>query len=764
MNRCLRILHRLTGRFIFWTVGCLLAGSAGAAVIEEVVVTATKREESAQDVPISVTAFTSESIQELGFDLSFDVGSHVPNLQFLPQGSRSIPFIFLRGVGNTSFFANSINPVAIYVDQAYVGQSSAQALQLFDLERVEVLRGPQGTLFGRNATGGLINFITRKPQVEDGRNARIELTGGNFGRFDVEAAGGIPLGENAAARVAVFQQLGSGMYDNVTPGSESKFGDVDSLGVRGQLRWQPVSQLDLLFNVHYGDDDSHNPAAKPGYIVSPFGVPNCPPGAASGELFNGCSDPFGFGQTVDPDFYDVQYTYSPEQELESYGFMLEANWDVGRFSLTSLTAWDTVDRATNGDDDANALLFLKDTFLADADWLSQELRVTTHLEGPFNWILGFNYYTDDLESQIHFAAPDWPPPPVFGFPFGVGQDLQQETESWAVFGEMTWNFSPDWTLRLGLRLTDDDREVALESFAFLATAVPMDELITVADARAAFLFPFILPTEFQDSWFEWSGRAALDWKFAEDQLLYVSASRGFKGGQFNGGALFDLAEATIADPEFTNNYEVGYKGLLFDRRIQFNVTGFYMEYEDQQTLVVTPTPAGFLPSLQNAGRSEIYGAEFELTWQPTDNWFVLFAGGYLDAAFDEFIDPVLGIDRSGNKLPHSPEWNLNGIARYEHPVANGMLGLQVDWWWLDDQRFDAENTPTIREDAHGQVNARASYSFWREKVELALFVRNLTEEEFVTTVFDTSRSGFGAHIHVLNQPRTFGGQIILRFE
>jgi iron complex outermembrane receptor protein len=501
---------------------------------------------------------------------------------------------------------------------------------------------------------------------------------------------------------------------------------------------------------------------KAGSRSSPFGVPNCPPGAVSGALFNGCSDPFGLGLTVDPDFYDVQFTYPPEQDIESYGFALDLNWDFGRHTITSQTAWDSAERSLLSDDDANFLVILNDTFLSDAEWFSQELRLTSNYDGTVNWIGGLNYYSDDLDSQLNFAAPHLPPPPGLP-PIGLGQDLQQETESWAVFGELTWDFVPDWTLRLGLRLTDDERKVEMDSFMFIATLVDFMRTISTEEARAATLFPTIPRNAQKSDWSEWSGRAALDWSFAEDHLLFVSASRGFKGGEFNGGALLDISEATIADPEFMNSYEVGYKGSFLERRLSFNVTGFFMEYDDQQVLISSPTPFGLLPNLQNAGSSEITGFEFELQLQPTENWYFQLGGGYLDAEFTDFLDPTIGVDRAGNKLPHAPEWNFNGIVHYEHPLRNGTLGLQLDGWWLDDQYFTVENVPSLREDSHGQLNARASYSFMNDRVELAVFVKNLTDEEFVVTGFDTASAGFGAHIFVLNQPRTWGGQIIIRY-
>jgi iron complex outermembrane receptor protein len=745
-------------------IGAVDVPDARAAVLEEIVVTATKRDESIQDIPISMTAFSADAIQRLGFGQSYDIAAQVPNLQFMAESSQSTPFIFLRGIGNTSFFPNSINPVAIYVDQAYVGQNLAQGFHLFDLERVEVLRGPQGTLFGRNATGGLINYVTRKPDVEDGTNGRIAVTAGDFGQFDVEAAGGTPLGDQAAARLAVSQRLGSGRFDNVTPGvGDDDYGDIDSLSLRGQISWEATDSIDLLAKLHYGDDDSDLTPIKPGYIISPFGVPNCPPGAVSGALLNGCSDPFGLGLTVDPDLNNVQYNAPSRQDLETWGGLVELQWEWPNFMITSQTAWDTADLTKLEDDDGNSASALHLTYLLDADWWSQEVRAVSTTEGPLQWLVGFNYYSDDLDSVLNFTATDLPPPPGFPVPLGVSQQLMQETKSWAVFGELTWDFRPDWTLRLGLRLTDDERDVDIGTFGYNAGAVEPLAPVPLSDAQAAFLAPFIPATQLNDDWSEWSGRAAVDWKFADDQMMYAGVSRGFKGGEFNGGALLAVEEATIADPEILYNYEIGYKGTLVNQTLRLNVTGFFMDYEDQQVLITSPTPFGILPNLQNAGTSEIKGFEFDLSWQPVESWLFQLGGGYLDAEFTEFLDPTIGVDRSGNKLPHAPEWNFNGVVRYEYPVADGVIGAQLDWWWLDEQFFTVENTPALREDSHGEVNARVSYTGWNDRVELALFLQNLTDEEYAVTGFDTSGAGFGAVQFVINQPRTFGGQVILNF-
>ncbi|MBI1732799.1 MAG: TonB-dependent receptor [Gammaproteobacteria bacterium] len=740
---------------------------AHAAELEEIVVTATRRQESTQDIPISVTAFSAESIESLGFAQSFDIASQVPNLKFMGETASTIPFIFLRGIGNTSFFANSINPVALYVDSVYLGQNITQGFQLFDLERVEVLRGPQGTLFGRNTTAGLVHFLTRKPSVDDGLNARAEITGGDFGQFDVEGAVGFPLGDRAAARISAIQQMGSGMYEVENPFRDvDKTGDVDMRSVRAQLLWSPTDDVEVLIRGHWGEDNSELNALKPGYIVSPFGVPNCPPGAVSGALNNGCSDPFGIGLTVDPDFEDVQFTFDPFQELEGGGVSGEINWIIGDYTVTSLTAWNTADMTRLEDDDANILAILSDTFLADAEFFSQELRLTSNLDGPFNWILGAYYYTDELDSALHFNNVDLGPPPGTGIPVpvGVAQNIFQETESWSVFGEVTYRILERLTARAGLRLTEDQRSVDIDSFFMNALLLPRELPISRSVARNALLFPLILPASLKDDWFEWSGRFALDYEFAEHQMVYFSAARGFKGGEFNGGALLDPSEATIADPEFMDSYELGYKGTLLDRSLQLNVTGFFMQYDDQQVLISGATPFGLLPSLQNAASSDIRGVEVEMQWQPDDNWFLLLGGAHLDAEFDRFLDPALGVDREGNRLAHAPEWTVNGIVRYTQPIGGGTGSAQVDWSWNDDQFFTVENLPSLREGDYAVVNGRVSYRFWNDRVELALFVKNIFDEGYKATGFDTASAGFGAHVYVMSRPRTFGGQLILNYD
>ena len=494
------------------------------AGLEEIVVTATKRRESLQDIPISTTAFSDEAIKNLNFIQARDIADQVPNMQFLDSGAPGIPFIFLRGLGNTSFFSNSIRPVALYMDEAYIGQSTAQQFALYDLERIEVLRGPQGTIFGRNATAGLVSYISKRPDIDAGVTGRVELTAGEYDFLRPEAALGLPLGDKAAARVAAFYESASGWYRNVEAGDD--YGEVDTFGARAQVLWAPTDGLDILLSGRYGEDDSDLGATKPGYQNALF---NCPPGGAvSGQFNNGCADPFGFGHEVDPDLHNVQYAITPFQDVESSGVSLRIDWELGDYTLTSLTAWDQVDMHWFADDDGSPLSVLDDVYMADSDWLNQEIRVLSQYDGPLNFIAGVNYYSDDLDSELLFASDDIETLIVgsFGLTDGTHQILNQQTDTWAVYAEGTWDITDTWRLRVGARVTYDERKVDVRSNGFDAVFGPNFTGTPVTRV-------YIPEMRLKDDWTEPTGRIALDWRFADEQMLYASYSRGFKGGEFS---------------------------------------------------------------------------------------------------------------------------------------------------------------------------------------------------------------------------------------
>lgn len=612
------------------------AAQDDSGVLEEVMVTANKKVESMQKVPISMTAMSADTIRELGIGSVVDIAAHVPNLQLKSEFGVATPLAFIRGIGNTSFVATSIMPVGFYIDGVYIGQNIAQGIQLFDTQRIEVLRGPQGTLFGRNTTGGLINVITRKPKPGEEMNGSASITAGQFETLNLEGALGGPIGDKLAYRLAVSRQEDDGVFDNVNPnfvGSDSNVGDTNATGARGMLSWEPNDAVSALLNAHWGRSDGQNVINKPGFL-------DCPPGVTPGSFGPQCTDPFGYGLHDVPGFHDTDELAAGNEAIETYGGAVELNWMLDAHTITSVTAWDKATLDRFHDSDGHRLAFVNSTFAADAKFWSQELRVTSAYDGPWNWVGGAYYYADSVDSFAHFNAAD------FIAPFtgtGTAQVIEQETRSWALFGEVTRKFRERWTLALGMRWTQDEREAGIETWgtnAFGAQtspaappafvpAVSATTVVTVPEARAAFLFPLIPPSAVEKRWREWSGRTSLSYEIDDDRQVFGSFSRGFKGGEFNGGALVLPGEVALTDPEFIDSYELGYKGTHLDGSLRLNATAFFMKYKDQQVLVNAPGTAGggLFSTLANVGRSEIKGVELELQYQPNAAWLVTLGGG-----------------------------------------------------------------------------------------------------------------------------------------
>lgn len=766
-------------------------------VLEEIIVTATKRERSSLDIPISVTAFSSEQLKDLRVDLAFGIARQTPNLQMKSTFGVTSPQLFMRGVGNETFFTNAISPIGMYQDGVYLGQNIMQGFQVFDLERVEVLKGPQGTIFGRNTTGGSINYIARKPAIDEGANGHVTLTGGDFGQFDINAAAGFALGDTAAVRLSIFRQEHDGYFTNRNPAlSGDNDGAVETIAGRGQLYWEPTENFDALLNFHAGDTDSQLRGYKAAYLD------NCPAGVSPGAFQGGCTGPSffvdtdfdfipdspvdlfftsppAFSLTDPPGFHDTALSIETIEQVETIGFSAEMNWNIGNHTITSVTGYDDAELFRYEDDEAGSAVISDSTHTADTYFWSQEIRITSDYDGNINWLGGVNYYKDSNDTFISFDTRE--NPDAFTFGQGVGIELEQDTESWAVFGELSYDMTDRFELVLGLRLTSDEREIGVESFIYNAGALsfpgalfdgsanpeaagggPIDN----AAARAAIVQPniFFIPTNLvtrsslREDWFEWSGQASLSYAIDDKQRAYFTASRGFKGGEFDGGAAFDPATLNITNPEFVNAYEIGYKGSVMEDSLQLTVAVFFMEINDQ---IVQANDSGPIPRLTNAASSENIGVEVEGRYQPNDAWFFTFGGAYLDAEIKEYqFDPTTftGTDLTGNRATEAPKWSFNAMARYEQPLFDGLFRVVADFNWNAEREFSSENTAGLQQDAYGLVNTRASYLFHNESIELSVYVRNLFDEEYFIGAYDITAfaSGF---VYLPGDPRTFGGSV-----
>jgi len=746
--------------------------SADSSILEEVVVTANKREQSLQKVPISINALTGNDIASSNITNLNDVGHLVPGLQIHNEFGVATPLTFLRGIGNASFVTTSITPIGFYINGVYIGQNIAQGLALFDLERIEVLRGPQGTLFGRNTTGGAINVITSKPQVGADPAGDIKVAVGRFQTLNADASFGDSIGESFAYRLAMSRQSDNGAFRNVNPafvrrnGSEAS--DIDMTSARLQLLWELGDSFTALVSLHGGKSDGGNVISKPGFIL---GNPprNCPAGAVSGAVLNGCSDPYGFGIRDSANTHETTEQTVSTELVETHGAVAELNWQRGDYTFTSVTAWDSAELERLHDSDGHSLSFLTSTFLADTSYWSQEFRATSNFTGSFNWVGGLYFYGDENTSFAHYQVGD-----LGGT--GIAQVMDQKTSSHAAFADGTYELSERWTLTAGARWTSDKRDAAIQtwatnSFGVLgAPAVPANimlalspyEKISVAQARTAFLAPLIPANRLLRTWKKWSGRLSLSYDVDDDTLAYASLSRGFKGGEFNGAAIIVPSEVSLTDPEYLNSYELGVKSTMLDGRLRANIAVFHMQYKNQQVQSFVNPDSSF-PSLTNVGEAEINGAEFETQFRVNDAWLFSFGGTWLpDANFTKFLDPKVG-DRSGNRLPQSPKWSLNAQARYETTVGgDNLLSIQVQGRWNSERYFTVENRPGLREDSYAVVDARAAYRFMSDKAEVGLFAKNLFDKEYFASAYGLE--SFGGNVFQPGRPRVYGADFSYRFD
>ncbi len=741
-----------------------LAGEANTALIEEIIVTAQKREENLQETPVSVTAFSGEAIEALGFRQSVDVTAQTPNFSVgYPNGDTGIPAPFIRGVGLNDFGVLNQGPIAAYNDETYISSNAAQIFQLLDTERVEVLRGPQGTLYGRNATGGAVKYVSRKPTREwDGW---VRAGAGNFGLRKFAGAFGGPLGENTAFRAAVLKTDSDGWMKNRFTGNDQQ--GIDEFAWRVLLETSPTDALTLLLNVHGGKTESDAVQYRHRGVWDAGGNMCSNAAITAGQ----CVDIFGYSEEapyttltgVDvpavPDYDEGNYDFEAKNDTDFWGVSLTVDWAVGDYIVTSITSFDDIEdfRPEETDDGPNDIL--TGELAVDQETFSQELRVSWESDS-WSWLAGAFYLDDEatdntafdllrdlrvftIGDDVNCSAPPGNPggfcPEQFVFKTKSG--TQQEITSFAAFFDTSINLSDTLKLSLGIRYTDE--EIEHDSFFFF------DEPEAGFPARPGF------PAQASNDFTNVSGRAVLDARVNEDLLLYGGITSGFKSG----GIQSTSDGISEYDEEELLSYEVGFKSTLADGRLRFNGTAFYYDYEDLQVFAFVIVGGIGFSTITNAADAEIYGAEFEFQWLPVDNLYMNFGVGLLQTEYEDFV--VATGDFTGNDITMSPETTINGLIQYDIPLGDsGTLTLQTDFNYQDDVFFDALNNPLLSEDDYWLYNARVSWMSADEKWEVAAYGRNLSDEEYMVYAFDLSFFGFNEEM--LGSPRSYGLEVTFR--
>jgi iron complex outermembrane recepter protein len=699
-------------------------------ILEEVITTARKISEDMQTVPVSVSAFSGDTIDAMIMRDIREIEGLVPNLVFdavsvAPAGAS----IYIRGVG-TQDVERSFDPaVGVVVDgvpQSFVNGSMANT---FDFASIEVLRGPQGTLFGRNTTGGVVNINRTRPTGELG--LKYEVVAGNNDRIDFNGVFNFPLGDMLSAKLGYAQQKDGGLRTNVL--LDEDVGNADNEEITATLLFEPTEDFDALFTyVNYTDQNDGIPlqnatSRNVGNTVNPLPETSCLPGLD--VIFGACGD-----DIVD-DLNDLTQDWYNPIDFEWDSFSLNMNWDVGVGTITSITGYQETEESVPTDFDGSSLNFFHALRDQESEQKTQELRFASSQEMAESWdfVAGVFWLEDEyqMEQNTSIAAFGGPDGAVFQNPFTT-----QERESWAVFGEAHIGLGEKTTLTLGGRYTEEEKDFCGEmnigggDFAgYLPSGV---------NSLHVFGTPIFIPISQacgSEKWDEFTPKVGLDYQVNDDVLAFANYSEGFKSGGFNGRN--STAESIGPyQPEFVENFEIGMKGDFADNTIRFNAAAFYSDYSDKQEEIIQPDDFGGSNTVVlNAATVKIMGLEGEMTWVATQNLTLTANLGWLDAEYDDYNADINGdgnvTDNSHLELRRIPEWTGGVTGAYNVQIGPGNLSAYLSYRYTDDYWVEASNDPRGVVDSRGVLDANIAYEWqWDSgrSVQLALFGRDLTDE------------------------------------
>lgn len=750
----MRRLHLLAGACAAALSTSVQAQSVGErAIADQIVVTAQKREQSIQDIGLTVTALDSETLREARVLEMREIATHVSNVDIREQAPGLLPVITIRGVGLNDF-SNTNNPSAgIYIDEVYLSSLGLMAFDFYDLERVEVLKGPQGTLYGRNSTAGAINFITARPNF-DGASAMLATTYGNFDTLEVEGVANLPLSDTLALRLSAktIQQL-EGYYFNRTTGED--IGERNVVMGRAQLRWVPNETADINLKV---DAFSANSTIGLGSFFGGRDFTNPPTNAcaalAQGMIDPNCTSPFGYNDT-DGDPFAGDWSTRNHYDGKQVNATLRATFDLGGAELTSVTGFIDADRSYYTDLDASPATALEFIPTTDVRQFSQELRLAGQAGDRFDWLVGGFYSRDRIIVGSTGFADDLFLTRTSGFG-------DQVTNSAAGFIHGEYGLTDTLKLIGGLRLTWEEKTYTAAVFDDnpFGTSCLISLTCTPGPTPSVQLAG-VTDSVIDDTNLSW--KAGLDWKPNDATLLYASVSRGIKSGGFFFGFATNSNSFLPFEPESLISYEAGLKYQTADGALRFSASGFYYDYSDIQTFIRDQTTAVPTQRLGNVDDAKLYGADIEATFSPPAlPGFTLGLGlGLLESELGTF-EALGGVVPKGNTLPNAPGVTFNALARYETAIGAGLLGvIQMDGRYSGSTFKDALNDPIIAAEGYTLWNGRIAVRPENANWEVAFWAKNIFDELYKVQGVNLTSLGFGYENY--NNPRTFGGTLTVRF-
>jgi iron complex outermembrane receptor protein len=700
-------------------------GQEGEGLLEEITVTAQKRQESVQDLPISVTAFSGDAMKALGFTNSIQLAAQTPGLQTAQIfGEGNIPIVSIRGVGLIDFSEHNESPSAVYVDEFYKANLSGLDFQLFDLERAEVLRGPQGTLFGRNATGGLVHYITAKPSQD--ADGYADVTVGEYGKLIAEGAIGGGLSDTVAGRLSLIYSKQDGYNENDFPGRKPG-NALDMWGVRGQLAFDPNDDLSILASFQAGHNKNDG-GSQYHHLATAFDP-------ATGLAIAQPDPPF-----VSADKRRTNTDIQPRLETDFLSGLLRVEYALNDdLELVSLTGFESIEKTFNQDVDAAPLEIFATYYEPEGDEFTQELRLAGDYETS-RWVAGV-YYMDYQNKGRQYAdiGPFFTGAPVYLLYQTVNWDMH--TKAWALFGQFEYDFTERLTGVIGVRYGSEDKN--FEQSIVSGFGDPSTEL-EFTKANYGDL------TNFDKS--NTSYNARLNFQVNDDLLTYAGTSRAYKAGTFNMG-FFPLADVNDipVDQEELTSYEVGFKSEFADGLARLNGAVFYYQYDDYQAFLFDSIS---LSNFLFNNDATVRGAELELQSSP-GNWDLLLGLSFLDTAVLDVQDPLPGGAIRDRDMVMSPKLSANAMVRYNFDAFGGTAALQVDGTYNDSQYLETFNSPAFKEGSYVMGNVRASWTSEDGHWTTAVFVENLTDKEYRAYAFDLTGL-LGLSQEVWSRPRWAG--------
>jgi iron complex outermembrane receptor protein len=744
--RKLQVLAGVAGVAMMAAAGSAVAQEATA--LDEIVVTAQKRSEILQDVPVSVTAFTADQLRDQRVGDVLSLSGLSPGLQIKTDDNAANPRIFIRGIGVNDFNPSTASAVGVYVDGVYVASPLAQMAGFFDLQQVEVLRGPQGTLYGRNTTGGAINVTTKKPSSTPQGDLAVDY--GRFNAFNLQAGFGGPIaGDDLSFRIAGLYDKSDGYTLNRLTGNTGN--DAERKAVRAALRYSPDDKLTVDLSASYSKSTggsiltynrslvAQTPEAASTALPDPtFGYSFCKPEYyTSGQ----CTNVAGYANSGDK--YAGDYRFEGKDIVKLFGATSAISYDLGAVTLYSITGYQKAERDDWEETDANPISIFDARYIAEQDTASQEFRLQSNGATALRWVAGLYAARDNLDNNSHYnvlevlRVPDPVNNPtgmdpansvgVFGWP------LHQKTTSYAAFGQADYDLTPKLTLTGGLRWSQDKK-----TFHYVSDV----------DYGLLTLFEY----DNQKTFSSISGRLGLRYAVSDDANVYATYNRGTKSGGFFSGQTTDPADLGPYRDETVNAYEVGAKSEFLDRRLRVNVSAFYYDYKDLQVYTVIQRNGLPVQLFTNASKARVYGGEAEIEARPMKGLSLTLGASLLSAEYKDFQS--LGDDYSGNTLPSAPKTSLNGAARYEHPLGAGDLITQLDFTYRAKVYYDTANTERLSDKARAYVNGQAGWAFADGRYELGLWGKNLADTTNISDI--TPIAAFGFDVFSMGPPRTYG--------